>query len=117
MTVRRIRPGRRMSEAVIHNDRIYTSGLTANPPTGSAEEQTRNILQQIDRLLEEAGTDKSRLLIANIWLSDIRYFDDMNKAWEAWVPKGQVPVRATVEAKLAGPEYLVEIMVQAAIEQ
>ena len=117
MTVRRIRPGRRMSEAVIHNDRIYTSGLTANPPTGSAEEQTRNILQQIDRLLEEAGTDKSRLLIANIWLSDMRYFDDMNAAWEAWLPEGYAPVRATVEAKLAGPEYLVEIMVQAAIEQ
>jgi enamine deaminase RidA (YjgF/YER057c/UK114 family) len=117
MTVRRIRPGRRMSEAVIHNDRVYTSGLTADPATGSAEEQTRNILQQIDRLLEEAGTDKTRLLIANIWLSDIRYFDDMNKVWEAWVAKGQVPVRATVEAKLAGPQYLLEIMVQAAIER
>ena len=116
MTVRRIRPGRRMSEAVIHGDRVYLSGLTADPPTGSAAEQTKRILEQIDRLLEEAGTDKTRLLIANIWLSDIRYFDDMNTAWEAWVAKGCTPVRATVEAKLAGPEYLVEIMVQAAIE-
>ena len=68
-------------------------------------------------MLEEAGTDKTRLLIANIWLSDIRYFDDMNKVWEAWVSKGNTPVRATVEAKLAGPQYLVEIMVQAAIER
>ena len=116
MTVRRIRPGRRMSEAVIHGNTVYLSGLTAEPPTGSAVEQTARILERIDRLLEEAGTDKTRLLSANIWLSDIRYFDDMNKAWEAWVAKGCTPVRATVEAKLAGPEYLVEIMVQAAVE-
>ena len=84
-------------------------------PNDQLEKQ--NILEQIDRLLEEAGTDKTRLLIANIWLSDIRYFDDMNKVWEAWVSKGNTPVRATVEAKLAGPQYLVEIMVQAAIER
>ena len=117
MTVRRIRPGKRMSDAVIHGDRVYLSGLTADPPIGSAADQTARILDRIDQLLEEAGTDKSRLLSANIWLSDIRYFDDMNKVWEAWIPKKCAPVRATVEAKLAGPEYLVEIMVQAAIER
>ena len=116
MKVRRIRPGRRMSEAVIHGNTVYLSGLTAEPPSGSAREQTARILQQIDRLLKEAGTDKTRLLSANIWLSDIRYFDEMNEAWEAWIAKDSAPVRATVEAKLAGPEYLVEIMVQAAIE-
>ena len=114
MPVRRIRPGRRMSEAVIHNDRVFTSGLTADPPAGSAEEQTRNILQQIDRLLEEAGTDKTRLLIANIWLSDMRYFDDMNKAWDAWISKDNCPTRTTLEAKLASPDYLVEIAIIAA---
>ena len=116
MKVRRIRPGQRMSQAVIHGNTIYLSGLTADPPSGSAREQTARILEQIDHLLKEAGTDKTRLLLANVWLSDIRYFDEMNEAWEAWIAKDCAPVRATVEAKLAGPEYLVEIMVQAAIE-
>jgi enamine deaminase RidA (YjgF/YER057c/UK114 family) len=115
MKVRRIRPGRRMSQAVIHGNTVYLSGLTAEPPSGSAREQTARILEQIDQLLKEAGTDKTRLLLANVWLSDIRYFDEMNEAWEAWIAKDCAPVRATVEAKLAGPEYLVEIMVQAAI--
>jgi enamine deaminase RidA (YjgF/YER057c/UK114 family) len=116
MKVRRIRPGRRMSQAVIHGNTVYLSGLTADPPSGSAREQTARILAQIDQLLKEAGTDKTRLLLANVWLSDIRYFDEMNEAWEAWIAKDCAPVRATVEAKMAGPEYLVEIMVQAAIE-
>ena len=116
MKVRRIRPGRRMSQAVIHGNTVYLSGLTAEPPSGSAREQTARILEQIDQLLKEAGTDKTRLLLANVWLSDIRYFDEMNEAWEAWIAKDCAPVRATVEAKLAGQEYLVEIMVQAAIE-
>ena len=114
MKVRRIRPGRRMSQAVIHGNTVYLSGLTADPPSGSAREQTARILEQIDQLLKEAGTDKTRLLLANVWLSDIRYFDEMNEAWEAWIAKDCAPVRATVEAKMAGPEYLVEIMVQAA---
>jgi len=105
-----------MSQAVIHGNTVYLSGLTADPPSGSAREQTARILAQIDQLLKEAGTDKTRLLLANVWLSDIRYFDEMNEAWEAWIAKDCAPVRATVEAKLAGPEYLVEIMVQAAIE-
>jgi len=105
-----------MSQAVIHGNTVYLSGLTADPPSGSAREQTARILERIDQLLKEAGTDKSRLLLANVWLSDIRYFDEMNEAWEAWIAKDCAPVRATVEAKMAGPEYLVEIMVQAAIE-
>ena len=70
MTVRRIRPGRRMSEAVIHGDRVYLSGLTADPPTDSAAEQTKRILEQIDRLLEEAGTDKTQLLVPLAGLFD-----------------------------------------------
>ncbi len=115
MTIRRIGPGPRMSEAVIHGGTVYLSGQVADAPSASAGEQTAQILAQIDRLLAEAGTDKARLLSANIWLSDITYFDEMNKKWEAWLPKGCAPARATVEAKLAGPEYLVEIMVQAAV--
>lgn len=113
MTLRRIAPGPRMSEAVIHGQTVYLRGLTAEPPSGNVAEQTRRILKRIDELLAEVGSDKTRLLSANIWLADIRYFDEMNTIWEAWVPKGCAPARATVEAKLAGPEYLVEIMVQA----
>jgi len=105
-----------MSQAVIHGNTVYLSGLTADPPSGSAREQTARILEQIDQLLKEAGTDKTRLLLANVWLSDIRYFDEMNEAWEAWIAKDCAPVRATVEAKLAGPASLDEIMVPAAIE-
>ena len=72
------------------------------------------LLRNIDKLLKQCGTNKSRILKANIWLSDIRSFDEMNKVWDAWVAKGNTPARATVEARLAGPEYLVEIMVVAA---
>lgn len=115
MTLRRIDTGPRMSEAVIHGQTVYLCGVTAEPPSGNAAEQTRRILRRIDELLAEAGSDKTQLLSANIWLADIRYFDEMNTVWDAWVPKGCAPARATVEAKLAGPEYLVEIMVQAAI--
>ena len=116
MKPHRIKPGPRMSEAVIHGNTVYLRGLTAEPPVGCAAQQTARILERIDQLLQEAGTDKRNLLSTNIWLSDMRYFDEMNKVWEAWLPKGCAPARATVEAKLAGPEYLVEIMVQAAVQ-
>jgi enamine deaminase RidA (YjgF/YER057c/UK114 family) len=117
MTVRRINPGPRLSDAVIHGQTVYLCGVTADPATGSATEQTQSILKRIDAILAEAGTDKTRILSANIWLTDMRYFNEMNAVWERWVPKGCAPARATVEAKLAGPEYLVEIMVQAAIDR
>lgn len=113
MTLQRINPGPRMSEAVIHGQTVYLRGLTAEPPSGNVVEQTQRILERIDELLAEVGSDKTRLLSANIWLADMRHFDEMNTVWVAWVPKGCAPARATVEAKLAGPEYLVEIMVQA----
>ncbi len=111
----RIEPGPRMSEAVIHGDKIYSCGIVADKAAGkSVKEQTQDILQQIDSLLAQAGSDKTRILKANIWLADITTFDQMNQAWDAWVVPGKTPARATVEARLAALGYGVEIMIEAA---
>jgi enamine deaminase RidA (YjgF/YER057c/UK114 family) len=115
MSIERIEVGPRMSQAVVYNGIVNLAGIVADKPVPSAEKQTKQILATIDRLLKKAGTDKTKILKANIWLTDMRHFAEMNKAWEAWAPKGNTPARATVEAKLAAPEYLVEIMVDAAI--
>jgi enamine deaminase RidA (YjgF/YER057c/UK114 family) len=115
MSIKRFEVGPRMSQAVVHNGIVYLAGQVADKPVPSAEKQTKQILATIDKLLKQAGTNKSRILTANIWLSDMRFFAEMNKAWEAWVSKGNQPARATVEAHLATPAYLVEIMVTAAI--
>ena len=115
MTIQRIDAGARMSKAVVHADIVYLSGLVADKPVPSVAKQTKQILGQIDKYLKAAGSHKSKLLKANIWLTDIRSFDEMNAVWEAWVVKGSTPARATVEARLAGSEYLVEIMVTAAL--
>ncbi len=116
MTLRRIEAGSRMSEAVIHGGKIYTCGIVADSAAGgSVFEQTKDILAQIDALLSKAGSDKTRIIKANIWITDMSQFGEMNRAWDAWVVAGQTPARATVEAKLAAPEYAVEIMVEAAI--
>ncbi len=115
MSIKRIGVGPRMSQAVIHGDTVYLAGQVAGNPVPSVEKQTRQILAQIDKLLKQAGTSKAKLLKANIWLSDIRTFDEMNKVWDTWVSQGNTPARATVEARLAGPQYLVEIMVTAAL--
>lgn len=113
--IRRIDAGPRMSEAVIHGNKIYTAGMVAEKTVGkSVREQTEEILQQIDQLLARAGSDKTRILKANIWLTDISTFGQMNEAWDAWVVPGQTPARATVESKLAVPGYDVEIMIEAA---
>jgi enamine deaminase RidA (YjgF/YER057c/UK114 family) len=115
MSIKRLHAGPRLSQAVIHGNVVYLAGQVAADPVASVGEQTRQVLQQIDGLLAEAGTDKSRLLSVNIWLADIRTFPEMNAIWDAWVAPGHTPARATVEAKLAGPRYLVEIMATAAI--
>ncbi len=115
MTIKRIGVGPRMSQAVIHGDTVYLAGQVAANPVPSVARQTKQILGQIDKLLKEAGSNKSKLLKANIWLSDIRSFDEMNEVWDAWVSKDNTPARATVEARLAGEQYLVEIMVVAAL--
>ena len=113
--IKRIEAGARMSEAVIHGDKVYLCGVVADAAAGkSVYEQTKDVLQQIDAMLKSAGSDKTKMLKANIWLTDISTFADMNKAWDAWVVPGQTPARATVEAKLAGSGYDVEIMVEAA---
>lgn len=113
--IKRIGVGPRMSDAVIHGDRIHFSGYVAeNAPGGSITEQTRDILAQIDESLAEAGSDKTKLIEATIWLSDIGSFAEMNAVWDAWVAPGHTPTRACVESKLANPNYGVEIRVLAA---
>jgi len=112
--IQRIETGTRMSQAVIHGDTIYLAGQVASKPVPDVGKQTQQILASIDRVLKKAGSNKRKVLKANIWLSDMRTFDQMNKVWDKWVPKGHAPARATVESRLAGPEYLVEIMVIAA---
>jgi enamine deaminase RidA (YjgF/YER057c/UK114 family) len=114
--IQRIEAGARMSEAVIHAGKVYLAGVIAEKTVGqSVYDQTREVLEQIDALLAQAGTDKTRILKANIWLTDIATFADMNRAWDAWVVAGQAPARATVEAKLCAVGYDVEIMVEAAV--
>jgi enamine deaminase RidA (YjgF/YER057c/UK114 family) len=116
MAFKRIGAGNRMSDAVIHGDKIYLSGYIAETTVGkSVKEQTQDILGQIDETLKQAGTDKTRIIKANIWLTDIATWAEMNEAWDAWVVPSQAPARATVEARLAGPGLDVEIMVEAAI--
>ena len=115
MSITRIGTGPRMSKAVIHGHTVYLSGQVASTTKGgSVHDQTADILAQIDAILKEAGTDKTKLLSANIWLTDMSTFADMNAVWDGWVAAGCTPARATVEAKLAAPEYKVEIAVVAA---
>jgi enamine deaminase RidA (YjgF/YER057c/UK114 family) len=114
LPIQRVHPGPRMSEMVIHNETVYLSGQIADDGSTDVESQTCDVLRQIDALLAEAGTDKSKLLTATIYLADIGTFAEMNKAWDAWVDPANAPARATVEARLAAPEYLVEIQVVAA---
>ena len=115
MKIERHETGPRMSKAVIHGDTVYLSGIVAdNPKSKSMAEQTSNILSQIDGFLAMAGTNKTKLLSANIWITDMAHFAEMNSVWDAWVSPGNTPARGTVEAKLASPDYKVEIMIVAA---
>ncbi len=114
MNLDRIDPGPRMSKAVVHGDTVYTAGFVSSDTTLDVAGQTANVLAQIDTVLAAAGSDRSRMLRVNIWLDDIATFDQMNSAWDTWIPAGQTPGRATVESKMAGNNILVEIMVIAA---
>ena len=115
MTIQRIDVGARLSKIVVHGDTVYLAGLTADKTAGqSVAAQTQEILAVIDALLAKAGTDKSKLLQATIWLQDIRTVDEMNKVWDAWVPSGSAPARACIEARLQSPAKMVEIRVTAA---
>jgi enamine deaminase RidA (YjgF/YER057c/UK114 family) len=114
--IRRLHPGTRMSQAVIHGNTVYTAGQVAQDnPGASIAVQTAEVLARIDALLAEAGTDKSRILSANLYLADIANFDEMNRVWDGWVAQDGKPARTTVETRLAGPEYGIEIGVIAAI--
>lgn len=117
MSIKRIKPGPRMSQAVVHGNVVYLAGQVCPPDAGAKTvgAQAKVILSQIDALLAEAGTSKQQLLSANIWLQDIGTFNEMNEVWEKWVVPGSPPARATVEARLAGPQYLIEIAVIAAL--
>lgn len=112
--IKRIGSGARMSEGVCYNGIIWLAGQVGNP-ADSVADQTRTCLAEVDRILAAAGTDKTRILSAQIWLADMADFAAMNGVWDAWVPQGHTPARATGEAKLAAPEYLVEIIVTAAL--
>lgn len=114
MSIRRIEVGPRMSQAVVYNNTVYLAGQVAEPGKSVAE-QTTAILAQIDRLLAEAGSDKSKILSAMIWMADMADFAEMNSVWDIWVDKANSPARATGEAKLATPDYKVEIIIVAAV--
>lgn len=103
----------RLSKVLVANGFAFLSGLTAKDRSGGVKQQTTDILAQIDGNLTLAGTDKTRIVVANIWLKDISTFAEMNAAWEAWVDPAQPPARATVESRLAAEDILVEIQVQA----
>ena len=116
MSIERIEPGPRMSQAVIYNKTVYLAGQVATNARGrSVAEQTRDILARIEQLLGEANSDKSHILSATIWLVDMATFADMNSVWDRWVVDGATPARATVvSAQLAAPDYKIEIAVLAA---
>ncbi len=115
MSIQRFDTGPRMSQVVIHGDTVYLAGVVANKAAGeSVTKQTQDVLSIIDGHLKKAGSDKSKLLTATIYLTDMRTFAEMNAVWDGWVSAGNTPARATVEAKLAAPQYNVEIMVTAA---
>ena len=115
MSITRLHTGKRMSQAVVHGDTVYLAGQTADQAKGkSVTDQTKEILARIERLLAEAGSDKTKILSATIYLADIATFEEMNAVWDAWVASGHAPGRAAVEAKLAAPVYAVEIVCIAA---
>ena len=114
MTIRRIEPGKRMSGAVVHGNTVYLAGQVGTAGD-DVTAQTVTALAEVDRLLALAGTDKSKILNTTIWLADMADFGTMNAVWDAWVDPANPPARATGEAKLATPEYLVEVIVIAAI--
>lgn len=110
--ITRIECGKRMSQAVIANGIVWLAGQVGEPGA-SVTDQTRVVLEQVDRLLAEAGTDKTRIVSAQIWMADMADFAEMNAVWDEWVAEGHAPARATGEAKLATPDYKVEIIVTA----
>jgi enamine deaminase RidA (YjgF/YER057c/UK114 family) len=115
MTIQRINVGKRLSEAVVHGNTVYLAGEVPDDTSKDITGQTEEVLAKIEKLLKQVNSDKSKLLSAQIFITDMRNFQDMNAVWDAWVDKGNTPARATVQASLANPKMLVEIMVVAAV--
>lgn len=111
--IKRFNSDKRLSRAVVHGNTVYLAGITADDRSKGMRAQTAEILAKIDALLKTAGTDKSKLLSATIWISDMRAKPEMDEAWAAWADQQNLPARACVEARLGSPDTLVEIMVQA----
>ncbi len=115
MSITRHHTGHRMSQIVIHGDTVYLAGQVADDPEADVETQTQQVLAKIESLLDEAGSSKSQILSAQVWLASMGHFARMNEIWDAWVPEGDAPARACIEARLASPDLLVEIGVIAAL--
>ncbi len=116
MTIKRNHTNQRMSQSVIHGNTVYLAGQVADDSSVDIRTQTSQVLDKIDTLLAQAGSDRSQLLSAQIWLTSIGHYSAMNEAWDAWIPEGQAPARACIEARLASPDLLVEIGIIAAID-
>ncbi|WP_108652765.1 RidA family protein [Dongshaea marina] len=116
MSIERQETGQRMSRIVTHNNTIYLCGQVAKDASKDITEQTATMLEKVDALLEQAGSDREHLLSATIYIKDMKLFAEMNAVWDNWVPEGHAPARACVEASMARPELLVEISVVAAVK-
>ena len=114
MSITRHHTNQRMSQIVVHGDTVYLAGQVADDANADITLQTQQVLQKIDALLAEAGSDNSKILSAQIWLTSMGHFAQMNEVWDAWVPEGHAPGRACIESRLASPDLLVEIGIIAA---
>ena len=114
MSITRHHSNQRMSQIVIHGDTVYLAGQVADDASADITVQTEQVLQKIDNFLAEAGSDRSKILSAQVWIASMGHFAKMNEVWDAWVPEGQAPARACIEARLASPDLLVEIGIIAA---
>jgi len=114
MSITRHHTNQRMSQIVIHGDTVYLAGQVASDASADITVQTQQVLQKIDTLLAEAGSDKNKILSAQIWIASMGHFAQMNEVWDAWVAEGHAPGRACIEARLASPDLLVEVGIIAA---
>ena len=112
--IERVLPGTRFSGAVVHGETVYLAGQVAADPKGDIAAQTKSVLARVDAALKAAGSRRSKLLACTVYLADMRHFDAYNKVWDRWVDKKNMPTRATVEASLATPDYLIEVVAVAA---
>ncbi len=115
MSITRKHSNQRMSQLVIHGNTVYLAGQVAKDSTSNITEQTKQVLDKVDALLAEAGSDKSKILSAQIWIANIGHFAAMNEVWDSWVAEGNAPARACIEARLASPDLLVEVGIIAAL--